>query len=295
MKHAAVAVACLFACTKDTSRSPAPPPEVTFGDTVLPAVAPNGYAEVPVKMHGPLVVVSPKVIVVEGKALLAITDGDVSPDEKEGGALGLEIPRLALFMQRYVEQAGPQKHIYLAFDRTLSYRLLIEVAFTLKKAEIGVTSFELLATTPTTHPPTALGPVIVKDAGTLVSTSIVLPNKVPPNYVDPEHPVRMIVSAPGTETYVWSISQVEGSMRSPKATIVTKGADRTKALGDTLTEIVKRRWASTAARPEADRAVILQASSGTPMQEVAELIGAVRSAPDGTPLFSEVHLSAGFE
>src|SRR5215470_17731466 len=46
----------------------------------------------------PTIVATKTGIVVEGKAIVSIANGDVDPAEKEGGALGIKIPRLAQFM-----------------------------------------------------------------------------------------------------------------------------------------------------------------------------------------------------
>src|SRR3954466_4051199 len=43
-------------------------------------------------------IITPTGIVVEGKAIVSVRDGDVDPAEKEGGSLGVKIPRLTNFL-----------------------------------------------------------------------------------------------------------------------------------------------------------------------------------------------------
>ncbi|MGE0545569.1 MAG: ExbD/TolR family protein [Kofleriaceae bacterium] len=91
-------------------------------------------------------------IVIEGQATgVAISNGNVDPAAKEGGALGLKIPRLTkslanLYQLQEAERrkqpgydpakAEPPELMIIA-DRTTPYRVLVEVMFSAKEKEGG--------------------------------------------------------------------------------------------------------------------------------------------------------------
>lgn len=97
-------------------------------------------------------------ILVEGKPIVPITEGQVDPSMKEGGALGIKIPVLTDFLAALHHQheevrrkdpkydprtAGPPELMIIA-DRTTPYRLLIEVMFSAKQKEAGYKRFRLI-------------------------------------------------------------------------------------------------------------------------------------------------------
>jgi biopolymer transport protein ExbD len=92
------------------------------------------------------------------KHIVTISNGQVDPAEKEGGALGVKIPKLTSFlgnlrqlhMQNASQQAGydptkaPPPELMIIADRTTPYRLLVEVMFSAKQKEAGFKHFRLI-------------------------------------------------------------------------------------------------------------------------------------------------------
>ncbi|MFN0251177.1 MAG: ExbD/TolR family protein [Kofleriaceae bacterium] len=97
-------------------------------------------------------------IVVEGKSIVAVSNGDVDAAEKEGGSLGIKIPRLTNFLSalRQQEEAilrskpgydpaqAPPPELMIIADRTTPYRLLLQVMFSAKQKEAGYKHFRLI-------------------------------------------------------------------------------------------------------------------------------------------------------
>jgi len=97
-------------------------------------------------------------IVVEGKSIVAVSNGDVDAAEKEGGSLGIKIPRLTNFLAalRGQEEAkkrqipgydpakAPPPELMIIADRTTPYRLLLQVMFSAKQKEAGYKHFRLI-------------------------------------------------------------------------------------------------------------------------------------------------------
>jgi biopolymer transport protein ExbD len=106
-------------------------------------------------------------IVVEGKSIVSVSNGQVDPAEKEGGSLGIKIPRLTNFLAalhaeeetRHRLQPGydpakaPPPELLIIADRTTPYRLLVEVMFSAKQKEAGYKHFRLIVQK--AFPPTA--------------------------------------------------------------------------------------------------------------------------------------------
>ena len=108
-----------------------------------------------------------------------------------------------------------------------------------------------------------------------------------------DQPLGMIVSITKTSVIVWSVSGLEGTLKAPRR-VVAIGPTAVAEVNRELAEIVKRRWGGKVRRPET-REIIVQADHATPMQTVAELLGAVRVTADGVELFPDVVLAGGFE
>jgi biopolymer transport protein ExbD len=97
-------------------------------------------------------IITPTGIVVEGKAIVSVRDGDVDPAEKEGGSLGVKIPRLTNFLAALHQQEQLKKkldktdlgELLVIADRTTPYRLLVEVMFSAKQKEAGYKRFRLI-------------------------------------------------------------------------------------------------------------------------------------------------------
>jgi biopolymer transport protein ExbD len=102
-------------------------------------------------------VITPTAVVVEGKSIVSVANGDVDPAEKEGGSLGIKIPRLSSYLAalhneqiKNLINAGkdpakePPPELLLIADRITPYRLLIEVMFSAKAKEAGFKHFRLI-------------------------------------------------------------------------------------------------------------------------------------------------------
>ncbi len=97
-------------------------------------------------------------IVVEGKAIVTISNGNVDPAEKEGGATGIKIPRLTTFLgalraaeidkKRQSEPAfnpaTDTPELLVIADRTTPYHVLVEVMYSAKQKEAGYKRFRLI-------------------------------------------------------------------------------------------------------------------------------------------------------
>jgi biopolymer transport protein ExbD len=127
--------------------------ELTAGTVQLPSTA----ADAPMPEKAWTLVITPNGIVVEGKTIVAVHNGDVDPSEKEGGALGLKIHRLTNFLASLRQEelkayqragvdpaAAPPPELLILADRTTPYRLLLEVMFSAKQKEAGYKHFRLI-------------------------------------------------------------------------------------------------------------------------------------------------------
>jgi len=103
-------------------------------------------------------IISKSGIVVEGESIVAVSNGQVDPAEKEGGIQGIKIPRLTNFLAKLQQlqlQALRQKpghdpskekppELMIIADRTTPYRLLMEVMFSAKQKEAGYKVFRMI-------------------------------------------------------------------------------------------------------------------------------------------------------
>jgi hypothetical protein len=153
-------VAVLVACEK-TDTPPTPPPPDPLHGIELPEVAGPGYIAA---SGDPSIVVTTRGFVVDGMEIVGVTDGDVAPTDKENGALGMNIPRLAgIGGKLAAKHVAPP--LVIAVDKHLPYRLLVETLFSLKQKESGWKQFAVLA----------------KAKGSTVMVPITLPDKAPPS------------------------------------------------------------------------------------------------------------------
>jgi biopolymer transport protein ExbD len=97
-------------------------------------------------------------IVVEGKSIVSVNNGDVDAAEKEGGTQGIKIPRLTNFLTAlhaqeealhrrqpgYDPAKAPPPELLIIADRTTPYRLLLQVMFSAKQKEAGYKHFRLI-------------------------------------------------------------------------------------------------------------------------------------------------------
>jgi biopolymer transport protein ExbD len=97
-------------------------------------------------------------IVVEHKPIVAVSNGQVDCGDKEGGCLGIKIPKLTNFLAEfhnaelqnlrskpgYDPNKEPPAELMIVADRTTPYRLLVEVMFSAKQKEAGYKHFRLI-------------------------------------------------------------------------------------------------------------------------------------------------------
>lgn len=127
--------------------------ELTAGTVQLPRTE----TDAPLPEKSWVLVITPTGIVVEGKAIVSVANGDVDPAEKEGGSLGIKIPRLTNFLAalhqgelQQMQKSGidpaksPPAELLIIADRTTPYRLLVEVMFSAKQKESGYKHFRLI-------------------------------------------------------------------------------------------------------------------------------------------------------
>ncbi|MCE9578532.1 MAG: biopolymer transporter ExbD [Deltaproteobacteria bacterium] len=100
------------------------------------------------------------IVVTDGKdafSIVAVRNGDVDANDKEGGALGVKIPKLSQFLSNYrqsqeaaLKRAGKPipaiPELMIIADRTTPYRLLVQVIYSAKQKEAGYKRFRLIVT-----------------------------------------------------------------------------------------------------------------------------------------------------
>lgn len=127
--------------------------EVTAGTVNLPRTE----TDAPLPEKAWTLVITPNGIVVEGQPIVSVANGDVDPAEKEGGSLGVKIPRLTNFLAKLHEEEvkqimksggdpnkAPPAELLIIADRVTPYRLLLEVMFSAKQKEAGYKHFRLI-------------------------------------------------------------------------------------------------------------------------------------------------------
>ena len=118
---------------------------------------PRTDTDAPLPLKSWTLVITPTAVVVEGKAIVSVANGDVDPAEKEGGSLGIKIPRLSSYLSALHNEAikklindgkdpnkEPPPELLLIADRVTPYRLLVEVMFSAKAKEAGFKHFRLI-------------------------------------------------------------------------------------------------------------------------------------------------------
>jgi hypothetical protein len=274
-----------------TEQKPAPPSRA-LPNVVLPEVK-AGLPPAP--LDGVPVIVSERAIVIDGTAIVAVADADVDPAEKEGGALGVKITRLAEFARQLLavqdahHPGQPRPPMLLAFHPKTTYRLVTSTIFSLKPQA----RFVLLARTGDTivGAPIELpsrAPAVRVAAGNVELDSDQLGNKFGP---PPPLQLDLIVSATKDKVLLWSISGREGTIAQPKVTVARTNL---AALTAALVEIRDRRFVGQT-RSDDDKSMVIQLDGSLTAQDLLELIAAVRVAGDATELFPLIRLSSGFE
>ena len=118
---------------------------------------PRTETDAPLPQKSWTLVITSTGVVVEGNPIVSVANGDVDPAEKEGGALGIKIPRLTNFLgalhneeiKKLVNEGKdpskePPPELLLIADRTTPYRLLVEVMYSAKQKEAGFKHFRLI-------------------------------------------------------------------------------------------------------------------------------------------------------
>jgi hypothetical protein len=247
-------------------------PKFARSALTVPTVQDGGLVDV--EPLAPMVIATTQSISIDGKAIIALENGAIAPDELEGGAQGIMIPRVREFLRALAAQLPPAAQmpaLELALDPSLTGRVLFDLAFSSARGGF-----------------TRLGLVVHAGAGNK-AIPIELPQKRPATTQPGPAPLGMALAFSKDKLLVWSISGQEGTLQKPKATVATAGE-----LAPVLGEIVARRWKTTP-RSEDDRSIIVMIDPAVPMQRIAEVLAAVRAMPDGKELFPSILLSSGFE
>jgi biopolymer transport protein ExbD len=118
---------------------------------------PRTETDAPLPKKSWTIVITPTGVVVEGSARIPVVNGDVDPAEKEGGSLGVKIPKLTNYLAalhaeeiKRLQQIGkdpakePPPELLIIADRTTPYRLLVEVMFSAKQKEAGYKHFRMI-------------------------------------------------------------------------------------------------------------------------------------------------------
>ncbi|HUH03176.1 MAG TPA: hypothetical protein VML75_14365, partial [Kofleriaceae bacterium] len=101
-----------------------------------------------------VVIITNQSIVVEGKEVVAVRDGDVDAKNKAGGISGMQIVPLTKFLQalrieneqtlKAQGKAPPLPELMIIADRLTPYRLLLQVMYSSKVKEAGFKRFRLI-------------------------------------------------------------------------------------------------------------------------------------------------------
>jgi hypothetical protein len=289
-----IALGCILAlagCGEDSKPAPATvkqPPARTAPKADVPTV---DAKVAPHAQQGPMVVVTGEAILFDGESLVKLDGGQVAAADKEGGAHGMMISRLAALLKK-IPPAGKAFHI--AATPTAHYGTFSAIAFTAARA--GYTRPLILVNTkagpadlavavPEATPSGAAG-----DLG--MQIGMVREGESPPE-PPPDAPAKLIISLTGEKLLLWSISGREGTLQAPALELaVTGGAVDLAALRAALEGIVDRRWPGK--RPLGTDEIIVQAGEAVTMQTVAGVIASVQMRADGRPLFPVTLLAVGF-
>lgn len=121
------------------------------GDVAVPSTV----AELPITEQVSTLIITPSAILVEGREVVRVTNGDVDASQKEGGADGRKIIKLTEFLgnlrvihENKLREEGkpvpPIPELMIIADRTTPYNLLLNVMFSAKEKEAGYKRFRLI-------------------------------------------------------------------------------------------------------------------------------------------------------
>lgn len=116
---------------------------------------PSTVAEQPLLDPVSTLIITTGAIVVEGVEIVSVTNGDVDPSQKEGGADDRKITKLTEYLgnlrrvhedvlRRDGKPLPPVPELMIVADRTIPYGLLLSVMFSAKEKEAGYKRFRLI-------------------------------------------------------------------------------------------------------------------------------------------------------
>ena len=116
---------------------------------------PATVTQEPMPEGASIIIITPEAISVEDQQIVAVRNGDVDASQKEGGALGMKIPRLTKFLAAWRQSSEAElaakgqpipavPEIMIIADRSIPYRLLLQVIYSAKQTEAGYKRFRLI-------------------------------------------------------------------------------------------------------------------------------------------------------
>ncbi|ACY15892.1 biopolymer transporter ExbD [Haliangium ochraceum] len=116
---------------------------------------PSSVSQEPMPEAASIVIVSPEAISVEDQQIVPLHGGEVDPSLKEGGALGVAIPKLTKFLAAWRQSNEAEMRakgktvpdipeLMIIADRSVPYRLLYQVIYSAKQKEAGYKRFRLI-------------------------------------------------------------------------------------------------------------------------------------------------------
>lgn len=245
----------------------------------VPELGASATGAMPLDDAAPMftVVVSDTEVVIEGDSIVPVANGSLPAYEREGGGQGLMIPKVREMAKALVAAAPPGgrplEGARLLLTPTSTYQVLLQLMYSIKAG--GVKRFDIVA----------------RRDGKAVVVPIELPEARPASAsvddLGKPRDLGMIVAVSKDKMIIFSISGLEGTIQSPKLATVDISSAEIARVQAALVDIHSRHTD--------ERRVVVMFDGATPMQLVTETLAAVRAKPDGSPLFTDVMLSAGFE
>lgn len=132
--------------------------QVSTGAEALTAGAvqlPRSSSQEPVPSEATVVIVSQTAVVVEGKQIVSVRNGDVDEKNKKGGKFGIQIVPLSKFLgalrhehERELKAKGKPvpaiPELMIVADKLTPYRLLLSVMYSAKVEQAGYKRFRLI-------------------------------------------------------------------------------------------------------------------------------------------------------
>ncbi|HRC57060.1 MAG: biopolymer transporter ExbD [Myxococcales bacterium] len=114
---------------------------------------PRSLSDEPLPEGAFTVIITKTGIVVDGKPVVAVKDGNIDASDLEGGSMGYNIPKLASFLSALRQEELRTKvpgelpavpELLIIADRTTPFLLLTRVLFSAKQKEAGYRRFRLI-------------------------------------------------------------------------------------------------------------------------------------------------------